>query len=637
MITVTDALALAQTKLRTRKVRTIVTIVVSGLLFSLAATVAIISDGVFTSYEKMSASSMTSRYIISGSPGYQDTYTLHSDPELIATAEARHKQLVNEKKAEAKRLGIEYDAASEPAPTETYDGNKALAPYLSPIAQQVLNEAIKIHYPSRTLEDFKKFASKYNPTKYYTAKSIQPEDGAFSEMKDGMEKFTTEDRSQQMSGPPADLSEVTLAPEALLSNYLLKDIKWTPGSGRVPVVVTQKRAATLTGYKAPGNEATADEKLSYAKNLRQKANGQTFEVCYRNNASLDLIGQALATAKEIEARKNDRDYIKPALIYGTPDPTSCGEVPIASDKRTAAEKQYDEKLKQFERKFNPKSEPVQQKITYEVVGVAPNGWNDMEQTFSMGVKDLVTGLLMTQNFRFAIPAEMYDQIADKSRFSQALATLEDGEQGNFSSLMMQGQYFAEFSDAQAARDFSKNESCQFGMNGCEPKSKYFYMSPFGSNSLALDEAKNGTSIALLWLTGIVSLIAAVIASLTIGRTIADGRRETSVFRAIGFKRLDIVQIYTTYTILLSLLTAAFTMALSTAVAVAVNHFLWLDSTVQAQLLLGTTDTTAHFSYVGFSFKQLAIAAIILFSGLVGMLLPLARNVRRNPIKDMRDE
>ena len=635
MIRLLDALALAQTKLRTRKIRTTITIIVSGLLFSLAATVAIVTDGIFNSYENMSSKSLTSRYIIGGVQAYQDSSALYSNPEIIAKAEEKHKTLVAEKKAEAKRLGIEYDPSSDPAPTETVNGRKQIA-YNSPVAQSVLNEAAMEKFPMRTLDDFKTFAKKYNPTQIYSVESISAGDGTYAEMLNGQEKFTTDDNVNLMSQPPDDIHEPVLAPSGLLTNFMLANHQWEANSGRIPVVVTQKRAATLTGYKAPSADASTSEKLNYVNELRKKVSGVTFEVCYRNSASTELIAQATTVAKEIEERKNDRTYTKPNLIYDTPDPASCGEATIKSDTRSAGEKLTANKYAEFARKFNPNYDPVQQKLTYEVVGVTPNGWSDTDVSFSMGAKDLITGLLMTQTFRFAIPAEMYDQITDKSAIQKALTISKVGENNNF-ALMSSGQYFAEFSSSTAARDFAKNESCQYTMSGCEPVDKYFMLMPFGSNSIAIDEAKANTATALLWITGIVSALAAIIASLTIGRTIADGRRETSVFRAIGFKRLDIAQIYSTYTLLLALLTIIFTLIASTVVAVLINNALWLETTLQAQLALGTTDTTQHFSYIGFTPKVLIVLAMIVISGLLGMILPLIRNIRRNPIKDMRDE
>jgi hypothetical protein len=634
MIRLGDALLLAHTKLRTRKIRTAFTVAIAGVLFGLVMAVVVITDGTFQSVDQFTKKSMTGRFIISGQRGYQDG-DVSRDSTLIARALNEHKALIAEKKAEAKRLGIEYDASQDPSPVETYDGVQSLS-YSSPISQKLIKEAQEKIAPTRTLDDFKKFAQNYHPIAYYTATSVQPDDGSLIEMKNGKEKFAVSDTEQKgMTGMPPDMNTAVVVPKALLTSYLMKDMKWQPANGRIPVIVSQKRAIEVTGYAAPKQDASASERLGYVEKLREKANGATFVGCYRNSASSVQIGQAINTAKEIEANKKNPSYQKPSLIYGLPSDDSCGAATIVRDVRSNAEKQYAEKLLQFERKFGKAVDPIQLKLTYEIVGVAPNGWADMDPNFSLGAKEIVTSLLTSQSFRFAIPSEMYDQLPNKASMQPALS-----ETANNRSLFTMGddQFFAEFSNATDARNFAKNESCQYGMSpGCQPKSKFFMMTPFGSNSVALDEVKHGVSIGLLWAIAVVTAIAALIAGLTIGRTIADGRRETAVFRAIGFKRTDITQVYVTYTLLLCLRIVIFALILGIAAAFLVNMLLWVDTTVNANLALGINDSTLRFSYIGFSERTLYVALAVFVAGVVGMIIPLLRNVRRNPIRDMRDE
>ena len=163
------------------------------------------------------------------------------------------------------------------------------------------------------------------------------------------------------------------------------------------------------------------------------------------------------------------------------------------------------------------------------------------------------------------------------------------------------------------------------------------LSPFGSNSIGLDDARKVTNTVLLWVIGVVGLLAAIIAGLTIGRTIADGRRETAVFRAIGFKRIDISQIYTTYTLMLCLRIVVFALMIGFGAALLVNHFHWLDTTSEARLALNLHSDNVEFSYIGLTPKLLYAIIAVMLAGLLGMLVPLARNIRRNPIADMRDE
>ena len=638
MIRLIDTLTMASTKLRTRKVRTTFTVVIAGLLFSLVMAILFVSDGAFNSLDNLAKKSMTGRYIVGGSEAYRDTMSVMGDQVLVDRALARHKQLVADKKAEAKRLGIDYDASQDPSPVDTIDGIRSLSGS-SPIAQAVIDEEIAAKYPARKFDDFKRFANSYQPIGYFETVSVHAKDGMIVEMKDGKEKFeiSSKDSSNTDIGysAPPDLEEATIVPKALLTNFLIPEYKWKPESGRIPVVVSQKRAAQITGFAAPKSDAPAAERLRYVSDLRSKANGATFTACYRNSVSNEQIQQAISVAKEIVARKNDSTYQKPSLIYATPDPGTCAKAIVSADTRSSDEKALMSKQRQFNQKFGEVLDPVQQKITYEVVGVAPNSWADSDQTFSLGLRDLVANLFTTQSFRLAIPTELYSSISNKSDYQEVFS--EKSSRNDPYGFSMTGQFFAEFDNSEAARSFIKNESCQIEMSGCMPSTKWFMLSAFGSNSIAIDEVKHGVGVFIIWVTGIVTAIAALISGLTIGRTIADGRRETAVFRAIGFKRLDISQVYVTYMLMLCAWIIVFATVAGLGVAWLIHNYLWLDTTIQTQLAFGVNDPSVRFSYIGVSAQLIYAYMAVVLSGLIGMFLPLVRNIRRNPIRDMRDE
>ena len=138
--------------------------------------------------------------------------------------------------------------------------------------------------------------------------------------------------------------------------------------------------------------------------------------------------------------------------------------------------------------------------------------------------------------------------------------------------------------------------------------------------------------------GIAGLIASLIMMGMLSRVIADCRRESAVLEAIGATRNDMRVVYLLYTVLLSLIIA------TTALGIGLGIALWLDMTyadtltTQMHLTFITAPLEEQLHLIGF-WPELLPAAIglILFSGLVSMLLPLSRNLTRNPIKDMRDE
>lgn len=122
MIGIRDTLTLAYTKLRTRKVRLIITVVVSGLLFTGLAGASMVVRGVFASVESFNKEHFGSRYIISAIG--QGSFSAYTDPTLIARANDIYKATIAEKKAEAKKLDIEFDSATERSPIVEYDSPK---------------------------------------------------------------------------------------------------------------------------------------------------------------------------------------------------------------------------------------------------------------------------------------------------------------------------------------------------------------------------------------------------------------------------------------------------------------------------------------------------------------------------------
>ncbi len=124
----------------------------------------------------------------------------------------------------------------------------------------------------------------------------------------------------------------------------------------------------------------------------------------------------------------------------------------------------------------------------------------------------------------------------------------------------------------------------------------------------------------------------------VGKLIADSRRETAVFRALGATRLDIAQIYFTYSLNIAILISVLSVTAGAVIAYLISQRLSPDLTVTAMLVYNSTDLSKQFSlfgldpiYIGF------VCLLILVSVAIATLIPLITNIRRNPIGDMRDE
>lgn len=633
MIRIKDASILALTKLRARKIRTIITVMVSGLLFAGLIAALIAAQGADQSIKKFNATGLGDRYIVlANSDAYtSDLREIRHKQSSINLAKQIYEKTVEDKKQAAEKLGIPYTPSPIQKPVQDFDGPEGKGEpslsYGSPITTKVIEKYWNKHadaYPN--IQDLKKIAKPYNPIGYYSNNNIQPKNGELSVMWQGKETFLPPDADPSLESPFIFGKTVfSMFDPSLAKPFLLKNRGQPSRPNAIPLIVPYEEALQLLGEKPLNKNAPANQQLQRLEQLYDKAANYTFAVCYRNKVSKQQVEMAiLAKAMPEEERT------KQSIIYGLPDPDSCGPATVIEDNRTESQKVLDEKQKQFKRMFGEVVEPRQQKIYFRIVGLAPNR---PPQEPANNVAALLQNLAGSSlNGAIGIPKNLYQQIPKSYRYQNIL-------QDFYSTLMGRAPIrFIEFASAKDAREFIKHESCTGGTFGyCATDSHPFMLTAYGSNSLALKDIQNKFidifKIAVL----VVTAFAAVILSGTVGRMIADSRRETALFRAIGAKRLDIVTIYAVYTLMLSTLITLFSLTVGILAAFIFDQHFSLVTTVQAQLAYGAAGTSTEFHFFKVTSAVLLIVASILIAGLLSMILPLLRNIRRNPINDLRDE
>ena len=634
MIRLSEAALLAYTKLRTRRIRTAITVVVSGLLFAGLIGALIVAAGTSKSIESFSQEGLNSRYIVATSVDQPNSAKAFSDAGTRTRAQQIYDQTVAAKKAEAKKLGIVYDPSTDQAPLITIPAmagqpsSQQLNP-TTPAAQRAIQEYADAH-PDPGMPELRADAQKYHPTAFYTTTMSEPADGVLATMQNGQENFSSDSQSaRDRQRDVLQSNGLAMIDDGLVKPFLL------PGSSdksdAIPVVVTYAQAQQLMGLTALPKSASAQQRLDRLKELYAKAGESTFSACYRNSVSSQQIQTAITQAQEIAKNKGNKDYQKPELIYGLPSADSCGQATVLSDTRTKSEKTADANQDIFDRMFGQTVDPVQRKFTFRIVGLQPDqntGGN--KTTMSDLLEDIVGSSL---NTALTIPAGMLNKLPDSAGVKALLFPPGTSPFG-FSPT----SYFVEFSNAQDARNFINHKSCTTGPSGrCGTKAKPFGLTAYGTNSIAIQDLKHKFVHFFLLAALVVIAIALVIMGGTVGRMIADGRRETAVFRAIGAKRLDIADIYTVYTLCLSLYVALFALAAGLAAAFAFDHHFWKSTTVQAQLLFGASDSSRTFHFFALTPYIWLVVALAVACGFFSMILPLLRNIRRSPIRDMREE
>ena len=634
MLRILDASKLALTKLRTRRIRLAVTIIVAGLLFGVVVFGLTVLRASMTSIGRFSRDTMSTRYLLAYSNHNKDQSELFYNTPQDAKDRilALHKQHIADKKAAAKALGVEYDEKSEEEPIMkiNQDDSGSLnrnSWAVKTFLRQYTDEKNPLK-PERIDAAAKRFGSSVT----YRIQNVGGRDGSLDVMIGGREDF-----QRNKEAVPEQLNEFVSAAgyqeildESLLNYYFLPH-RAHAASNEIPVFISYNDAAVLLGKKPLPTTAQPQQHIERIRELRNEAGNITIQVCYRNNASSHLIQQALDQQRTAANKSKNEFDVKPSIEYALPAADSCGGAIVKKDNRSASEKMADEKLQKFNQQFSTENiTPQPAKLTYRVVGLLP------DTAYGDDLKSKLAGALnANMPSRWIIPKQTFEAGAAKTYLPNILTTERQELSGGLSDTTIY-----EFIDAEHARAFYHATMCNV-----QPKDKDLcvdgvsnFTRPFGSNSLVIEELQQQLT-PILWysLLGVIG-VAAFILMLTISRTVADSRKESAIFRALGATRLDIAQIYVMYTLLLAGLIALFAIVAGLIGAGVIDVLYSADFSTAARYIIMPRDLNTTFQLFTFDPLIIALAAVsIVAAALIGSIFPLVRNTRRNPMKDMRDE
>ncbi len=640
MIRAFDGFVLAYTKLRSHKVRTGLTVGVAGILFGLIIAVIIVAQGVFDSVDRFSEEGLGSRYLLAVSrygPQGVNPWEHAEDDKFVAAIEREHKAMVEHKTAVAKKYNVPYSPeAEDPSPIGIDPDTKQKIvrdeAVGTELVQRVADELYGSPEPPKTVKD--DIAPYQTATILEGNNPVQSTDGEIVYMREGKERSLDSKAERFMNTMGVEDPNLMVMNETLTTPFMVKH-SFDPASGEIPVIVTFDRAEKLLGLKTLDKDATTEDKLARLSEVRQRVGEVTASYCYRNRASAQLLSTATQQQEEIRHNKDNKDYQMPSLLYATPDESSCGAVTVTKDVRTAAEKRAEENYIAYQKELGIwLGEPVQHKITVRGVGVYSSM---MAESGVSGTVGQMASMLLGSSLGYGdwvAPRDLLRQVPEEYRPSELFQLEESDSTTHIARNLYSELRIVEFTDKEEARDMLKLS----GMFGGAWNENGPSVSPFGSSTLVVDEMRGIFTTVLLWALGIVGGIALIILASLIGRTVADGRRESAVFRAIGASRLDIGSIYGSYALLLSLRAALFALVLGAVLALVVELIGWQDATLGARLSYAAMDTTKEFHLFGVgSWYIPAVLGAIIVVGLVASIIPILLGARRNPINDMRSE
>lgn len=652
MIRPSYAYELAHTKLRSKRGILITSIIVSSLMFSAL----IASIIVFTAAEKSALSFIKAagndKYLVQVSPNIpvsvRDAPSPLSvkDVDEIKAFEKKYYDAIRQKYVKA---GVSYDSSTEvpilkPNPFRTDDSSESarwMVDYASPATTAWLTEKLSVYAKTapNTYDKLKDLGAKYGATGYYgqtsTAFPTLPQSRL---IEDGKEDFSS--NNLKSSNPTsygylinaAYNSNYQFRDDSLVDRYLLtKSAKSLKG---IPVIITAQEAASLFG-KEVGIESEPkreSDKRKWLKDIQEKLNGHTYQACTRNSAEQAMIAEIQQNYTDIEKNKGTPNYKEPSLQLQLPS-SACGDITVKKDTRTQAEKSAQNKTDEEQKKLGLYVAPAHYLTTFQIVGIM-NAQPFSE--YSTSVESYIKNLLSPQDDSFSavVPTQLYEQLPDSLKFNGQITAQADPTRYELDNATFVSRVL-EFNSIDKARAFLSNEACPSHDLGC---AKSFYADPYGSNYLILDEiGKLFRQILTVALPVFIGM-ALIIMWFTISRIMAENRKETAVYRAMGAKRIDITAIYTIYTLLIAARISAISFIFGIGTAYVVDRIYGSQLTDTSLSAFGIISNHMRFSLFDLSSPLLlGILGLIFAVSIIACIQPLIRNVMRPPIRDMREE
>ena len=648
------AITLARTKLRSKRGMLWASVVVSSLLFATLVAAVCVFQGAQKTAVRFVEAANNGQYLVMTMPtipGYVNNFYSNGmvfSAEQIKQFRADEKTYYDTERARYKAAGVPYDESSEIPllkPSILVDPNvpedrRFMIDWSSPVADYLMTQRFDEYAKTATnkFSDLKKLATQYGATHFYTQRSsglgILP---AQRLIRDGKENLAEEFAHEAML-QTADTQAIYNGSYSFVDDELLvRALNTTPPSPLkgIPVVPSAQEVVKLFGDQlGVSKEPAADQtRAQWLAQVQQKANGFTYQTCYRNAAEQQLLQKIQLDYTSIKDHENDKTYIKPSLLYNLPK-EACGDMTIASDTRTTAEKDADATMESYQKKLGDYEAPAHRVLTYQIVGLAyAEPYGSAPKTVNEYVKSLLIGSPDDLRGSTApIPSRLYDTLPKELKFDE-LITSAAGRRSIQNHEEFSTRIVA-FNTVDEARRFIAT-GCPLFTSDCD---KPFQTGTYGSNYLLLDDMAAQFTTLLTILLPVVLVLALVIIWFTISRIMADNRKETAVYRAMGAKRADISAIYLTYVGLVTIRIVVLSVVVGLAAAFALDY---LYSPIIENLATSSYGTITGAPQVRLfdvsSPLLLVVVAAVVVACFLASIQPLIRNVMRPPVEDMRGE
>ena len=617
MLRIRDSLVLVGTKFRIRRIRLTLSLLIISLICAAVCTAILATQESVKSLTENSKNGISDRMMASAMLVNTTNYGAANDPKLIARAEQIWKNKVAEERAIAKKLGIEYEPNDSENPILKYDNEKSLNFYGTEIGAQVWLDYLKesgeeirdFNYLKTKLADFK--------PKFYRQKiSLM---GRINLIIRGKE-FR---KDSEISGSERELRQqleagLNLTSSEITKPFRLKDAKLN--DNEIPILVSYEQANDLLGLKSLTKNSTDKQRYERIQEIRHKINDVKIEVCWRNESSTNEVAK-------YENTKANQEFspIKYAELG------NCANPQIIKDQRSAEEKLVEQNQQKLLAALGKLPAPAEAKLlTYRVVGISGSEMykNNILSDWQSFLSQMANSSI-TSSSGVIVDQELFEQSVKDQAIKNIFINQEP--ETALKSLSHQENIVVEFSKIEDFRWALKKYSCT--ESSCPSD---IIINPYGNNLLLAEEAVKYLLGFLNFTLIIVVILTAILIYVVVNRIMSDARKETAVFRAIGYSQFEISQIYMTYIFVYSLIVAILT-AIFVLIAEVVIRAIYEPNISQFFTYFFASDQPIHFVIMRFSPTVVLIFVPIFIVGFIASALPLIINTRRSPLKNLRSE
>lgn len=634
MLKLKDGFKLALTKLKLRKLRTFITVFAASLVFGGMFFLLSITSATPANIQKFSSKTFTQPYralATFNNNTLQDKINqIQQSPLAIDKARSIEQAELKRRSDLAKKLGIEYDPKQEPSAITKYDDGREILTPFAPATKQALQELTQ-HLNDTDQQFTNTLRQQYQAHNIYrwTTRNALPSPHAYNVIIKGQE--ITPDSAQQVNlnnrdqqKPPEFARFWHFIDKAAIEPLLLPNLHQLKlDESTIPIVAPFHFIEQQLGFKPLPASTPLPKKLQRLSEVRDRAHTVQFQICYRNSISSEQIKQAEALTKTQSTLKT-KD--KPKLVYDFKNDGSCTPARLLEDNRTAEEKQLAAKHDQFQQALGQPTAPEQRLIKFQIVGIA----SDYRPIDNLPGATIDYFRSQVFDDTWLIPNRLDDQVDYQARANKLLPSLEPDDH-------QLAQAIVDFKDQTAFNNFIDQTYCDQDIeNACQTRS-------WRGNYLDLDLKRvahyTRESVRIFfWAIVVISVGATIILISMIGKIIADNQRETAIFRALGAKRSDIVMIYFIYTFILLVMVTICALIVGFGGVLIMDANYANDLTIVMRLLYLFGNDQTRFSFINiWPLPMLTVLLTIFISGLAGVSSPLSRNLKRNPIQDMKDE